>query len=86
MGIIQSEVFDFIQQPDLLLLYLAAMDSADHARVMKKYESLQQVNSVDEFKKVFIDVVNGKSHIFGRWMAQIFSSSPGVEDVADLAS
>ncbi|KAI0925160.1 hypothetical protein AcW2_005869 [Taiwanofungus camphoratus] len=69
MGIIQSEAFDFIQQPDLLLLYLAAMDSADHARVMKKYEPLQQVNSVDEFKKVLIDVVNGKSHIFGRWMA-----------------
>ncbi|KAI0925185.1 hypothetical protein AcW2_005865 [Taiwanofungus camphoratus] len=26
--------------------------------VMKKYEALEQVNSVDEFKKVFVDVVN----------------------------
>ncbi|KAI0918124.1 hypothetical protein AcV5_002895 [Taiwanofungus camphoratus] len=33
MGIVQSQAFDFIQQPHLLLLYLAAMDSADHARM-----------------------------------------------------
>lgn len=27
--------------------------------VMKKYEALEQVDSVDEFKKAFVDVVNG---------------------------
>ncbi|KAI0929656.1 hypothetical protein AcV7_005138 [Taiwanofungus camphoratus] len=33
MGIVQSESFDFILNPDLLVLFLAAMESADHARM-----------------------------------------------------
>ncbi|KAI0929698.1 hypothetical protein AcV7_005172 [Taiwanofungus camphoratus] len=33
MGIVQSEPFDFILNPDLLVLFLAAMESADHARM-----------------------------------------------------
>lgn len=52
-----------MKQMDLPRFYMSDLlgyeEQIFHLMMMKKYEVLEQVNSVDEFKKIFIDVVNG---------------------------
>ncbi|KAI0929654.1 hypothetical protein AcW1_010341 [Taiwanofungus camphoratus] len=51
-----------MKQMDLPRIYMTNLldyeERVFRIMVMKKYEALEQVNSVDEFKKVFVDVVN----------------------------
>ncbi|KAI0925196.1 hypothetical protein AcW2_005874 [Taiwanofungus camphoratus] len=51
-----------MEQMDLPRFYMSGLlgyeEQIFHLMMMKKYEVLEQVNSVDEFKKIFIDVVN----------------------------
>ncbi|KAI0955910.1 hypothetical protein AcV7_006450 [Taiwanofungus camphoratus] len=51
-----------MKQMDLPRIYMTNLldyeERVFRIMVMKRYEALEQVNSVDEFKKVFVDVVN----------------------------